>query len=300
MHRDLPKYFFNNTSGTSGLEVQSLAYFTACCNPAVVEIHHRVDFYVIIFFTEGHGRHSVDFETHTYEPGTLLFLTKNQVTAFTLNRKANGFLIYFTEAFYQQHQIQFNELLYTYPFNTGLYEPVLHLKSEINTFVDLFNSLQKDYMSNPTAQAQELHQCYLRILLLKIRMAHKKRYRQIVQADQGAIQLFIQFQRRVDESFTTNRNANFYCDALKVSFKKLNDLCKKLTQKTLKQYIDDRLILEAKRSLTYQQLNISEIAYNLGFEEVTNFTKYFKRHVRQSPLEFRQSLKKGFTIFEKD
>lgn len=53
------------------------------------------------------------------------------------------------------------------------------------------------------------------------------------------------------------------------------------------------MILKAKKLLVENQKNISEISYLLGFEEPTNFTKYYKKHTGFSPKEFKKSKKIG-------
>jgi AraC-like DNA-binding protein len=290
MNPDIPTYSFHNNRSELGFEILSLEYLLEASTPSMVEIPHRVDFYIIVMVTKGEGQHIIDFTPYRYEPGSIFFIAKNQVTSFGPNPDAEGFVVLFDEAFYQQNQINFNELFYSYPFNVGLYAPLFHLNSDKHSFIALFNAVYKEYENNAAPQAEEVYQCFLRILFLKISMVHKQFQHKQFHVDQLSIRLFIQFQKMVDDSLASNRNAVYFCDCLGVSFKKLNAICKKLTQKTVKEYIDERLVLEAKRALTYQQANISEIAYSLGFEEVTNFTKYFKRHVHQSPLEFRQSL----------
>lgn len=52
--------------------------------------------------------------------------------------------------------------------------------------------------------------------------------------------------------------------------------------------IDDRVMLEAKRLLAHTQDTIKEIGYTLGYDEPTNFIKYFKKHNGQTPVEFRE------------
>jgi AraC family transcriptional regulator, transcriptional activator of pobA len=58
--------------------------------------------------------------------------------------------------------------------------------------------------------------------------------------------------------------------------------------KTPKEIIDDRILLEAKRILAHTTESIKEISYYLGFEEPTNFIKYFKKHASVTPTEFRE------------
>ena len=75
-----------------------------------------------------------------------------------------------------------------------------------------------------------------------------------------------------------------------VSYKHLNEICKSVTGSTAKEVIDNLLILESKRHLAVSDISIKELSYEVGFDEPTNFVKYFKRHTQQSPAQFRKSL----------
>jgi AraC-like DNA-binding protein len=57
---------------------------------------------------------------------------------------------------------------------------------------------------------------------------------------------------------------------------------------TAKDYISTRINLEAKRLLTHTTMSVTVISDHLGFNESTNFTKFFKREVEQSPSDFRE------------
>ena len=57
--------------------------------------------------------------------------------------------------------------------------------------------------------------------------------------------------------------------------------------KSPKEMIDDRVVLEAKRLLLYSDSSVKEISHELGFDEPTNFIKYFRKHVAQTPNTFR-------------
>jgi AraC-like DNA-binding protein len=56
----------------------------------------------------------------------------------------------------------------------------------------------------------------------------------------------------------------------------LNEICKTATGNTVKQYIDNYLILESKRWLCVSDLSVKELTYQLGFDEPTNFQKFLK------------------------
>lgn len=87
-------------------------------------------------------------------------------------------------------------------------------------------------------------------------------------------------------------NPKFYADHLSVTPNYLNTLCKKVTGKTVGKIIRNRIILEAKRLLVNSEYTISQIAYDLYFEDNSYFTKFFKANTGLSPIEFRKSLNK--------
>ena len=99
---------------------------------------------------------------------------------------------------------------------------------------------------------------------------------------------FHQFMNLVEQQFNTTRNAVDYAEQLFITYKTLNVLCKRVTGSTAKQLIDDYTILEAKRRLTLDKKSVQELAYELGFDEVTNFTKYFKKHTLMTPSQFHK------------
>ena len=74
------------------------------------------------------------------------------------------------------------------------------------------------------------------------------------------------------------------------TYKHLNIVCKEVINKTAKQYIDEFVILEAKRNLVNSTIKSTELAYLMGFEESTNFVKYFKKHTGFTPNHFKKNM----------
>jgi AraC-like DNA-binding protein len=95
------------------------------------------------------------------------------------------------------------------------------------------------------------------------------------------------FRKYIEESYTKMRRVKEYCKNRGLSEKQLSRLVRQLTDKSPKQLMDERLILEAKRLLSHSGMSVKEISFSLGFEEPTNFNKYFKKHEKITPLQFR-------------
>lgn len=65
-----------------------------------------------------------------------------------------------------------------------------------------------------------------------------------------------------------------------------NRAVKETTDKATSQIIGERILQEANILLKHSPWNVSEIAYSLGFTEVTHFNNFFKKHVQLGPLKF--------------
>lgn len=85
------------------------------------------------------------------------------------------------------------------------------------------------------------------------------------------------------------RSASDFAEQLNVHVNHLNRAIKETTDKTTTQLIADRILQEAKVLLRHSQMNIAEIAFALGFTEVTHFNNFFKKHLAISPNKFRNA-----------
>jgi AraC family transcriptional regulator, transcriptional activator of pobA len=83
------------------------------------------------------------------------------------------------------------------------------------------------------------------------------------------------------------RTASDFANQLNVHVNHLNRSLKSITEKTTTELIADRILQESKIMLKHSNLNVSEIAFSLGFTEVTHFNNFFKKHTNLNPLKFR-------------
>ena len=91
----------------------------------------------------------------------------------------------------------------------------------------------------------------------------------------------------IDRSFAKEHQVQYYAGQLGISPNYLNVLSKKHLNKSALEMINERLILEIKRLLLRTDNDISEIAYKLGFNELSYFSRFFKRHTGTTPNGFR-------------
>jgi AraC-like DNA-binding protein len=95
----------------------------------------------------------------------------------------------------------------------------------------------------------------------------------------------------LEEYFRTEKLPSFYAEKLSITLKHLNRICNEILQKTATEVITDRVILEIKRMLIDKQLAVNEVAFKVGYEDYSYFSRFFKKQTGLSPTEFRNTVR---------
>lgn len=103
------------------------------------------------------------------------------------------------------------------------------------------------------------------------------------------LQSFLQI---LEENYQRPLGVEFYAEKLFMSTRNLNLICKNILHQTVSEIIETRKLIEAKNQLTHTNKNISEIGFDLGYNEKAYFTNVFKKRTGQTPSEFREEMKK--------
>lgn len=130
---------------------------------------------------------------------------------------------------------------------------------------------------------EALARCIL-LLLSRMRKAHQESD-SIGRAD---FDTFTRFRALVDARFRQQWSVAQYAGKLKMTESRLNRLCLRIGGKSAFELARQRLILEARRKLTYVPASVQSVAYELGFQDPAYFSRVFKRHTGMTPKQFRQ------------
>ncbi|MBQ0755964.1 MAG: helix-turn-helix domain-containing protein [Amphritea sp.] len=103
---------------------------------------------------------------------------------------------------------------------------------------------------------------------------------------------FRKFQNLIGYSVADKRPVSNYAAELRISATHLNRICRAVAGKSALNVIHDRLISEAKVNLAYTFQSVSEVAYKLGFEDTSYFSRFFKSHTGVSPKVFKERVRK--------
>ena len=102
-----------------------------------------------------------------------------------------------------------------------------------------------------------------------------------------AEEYFRQFTELLGEHYKHERSVGFYARQLCVTPKYLTTLIKRISGKSVSEWIDNYVILEAKTLLKYSNMSVQEIAYYLNFPNQSFFGSYFKRNAGMSPSQYK-------------
>ena len=249
---------------------------------------HRADFYHIFWFTHGSAVHTIDFEPISIQSDTLLFVGRNRVHIFDPG-EYDGWMLLFTDAFFVQTQEHARFLQNTILFHDLLDIPLINLREAGSDLILIFGQIRQELSQQP----DQLHAQLLRNMLHNLLMLadRERRLQGFSELKKGPdLDHTVSFTQLLEKQFTREKAVNSYASQLGITERRLQQATAAAVGKTPKQIIEERIVLEAKRLLAHSSQSVKEIGFALGFEEPTNFIRFFGRLQRQTPTAFRKSL----------
>ena len=248
---------------------------------------HKHNFYHVVFFTEGKGNHTIDFERFEVKPNQVYFMAPGQVHSWNFEGTAEGYIINFSASFYQSFLLRSDYLEQFFFFDGHAQESVIDVPKDIQTqIIAAFEAILTEAKSN-----SKMKMDLIRVLMLQIfiRIAQLRNEDILHTSENGYnYTLLSNFKRLIELNYNKLKLPKEYAALLYITPNHLNALCQDILNLSAGELIRNRIILEAKRLLVNLDLSISEIAYRLNFSDNSYFTKFFKKHVGITPDEFRK------------
>lgn len=274
--------FSSSLNANKGIEILRIEDFSntkSILDGLKIYQPHRVVVHAILLIDSSSIEYHLDFEDFTLINGDTVLVAKNRIQWFDEKVKVEGYIILFSDSFIEHYFSKSLQPIIHRLFNYHLTQPVYNCKLESEI-------LKKAISDEKTQQQIDMLSSYLATFLLQISRPEPILLKS--EFDRKYF-LFDMFKRRVDVTYRLTRDALSYANFLGISYKHLNEICKAMTDKTAKEFVDDHIMLEAKRLLVTTDLSSKNISYECGFDEPTNFVKYFKKSVGMTPTAFRKS-----------
>ncbi len=249
---------------------------------------HRHDYFTVVIPIKAKGIHNIDFNEYTLSDGQIFFVNEGQVHQIIEHERSLGYAIVFSADFLIRHNIPVSFIHDINLFAHFGASPPLLLAAV--TFKKVISYCEEIFLLQNEKQkfASEAISSYLKLILILCNNSCTHQPRATHETESGE-RLLKSFKELVNEKYTTWHSVKEYSESLFVSADYLNKVVKSLIGKTAKEYIQNRIIIGAKRLLFHTAFSSKEIAYELGFGEPAHFSSFFKKCTGQSPSNFKKS-----------
>ena len=248
---------------------------------------HRLSFYYFVFMYQGSTTCSVDLEEISVSDGQLVFGLPDQIFNNVLHNPDD-----------QHYALAFDEntlaqLPHSYPF----------LVNPFNSNKITFDAAARERVKGVVATLfQLLHApgmqrnaaiilAYLNTLLTELNSAYFEQHNSEDTFSNPKLSKYVAFKLAVETHLTEQHDVHTIAEKLAMTTSTLYGIVKEFSGVSPKEWMTNRLILEAQRKLRYSQLSAKELAYELGFSDPNYFSRLFKKSTGKSVSEFLADLR---------
>ena len=248
----------------------------------------RKGYYKIIWANEDSVNLIIDGYNFKLSKSQVLFCTP--VNVVQIDKDQTGIIaLVFNKEFYcirdHDHEVSCYGILF---YGSSLPSVISLNEKEENSYKMMYQILLEEFETKDTIQGEMLRVMLKRILIKSTRLIKKD----ISQPQLSTVKIDVirRFNVLVEEYFKEKHQVADYAAMLNISPKTLSNLFKMYSDKTALSFINDRIIVEARRLLLFSDKTSEQITYILGYNESGHFSKFFKKQVGVSPIEFRKNV----------
>jgi AraC family transcriptional regulator, transcriptional activator of pobA len=258
-------------------------------NKVSLHAHHNL---FQIFIIEN-GTTEIQYNEQKYEISAPAFITipKNVLHGFNHKEDVSGWIITLSDIVVEQ-------LLQ--PEAAVIFEmDAIHVTSldpEKSDLVEVYQTMKKcilEYQNNLPGKLLMLQSLVSQLMVQLFRLTEENN-KNIPESDNISKVYFRRFMQHVKKTYSFKKTVDDYAKDLNISTGHLNRICNAVAHKSPKEVIVAYFIAEAQVLLTHIEKTITEVAYQLGFEDPSYFTRFFKQKTGFSPKAFRE--KQGIKI----
>jgi AraC-like DNA-binding protein len=287
---DISQVSFKHSSGLRlGIELVAISELQKRASAVHFSKPQRADFYHLIGIHSGHTRTMVDFAAHPASAGHWVLVRPGQVMRYDFAQPWTGWLLVFRpESLFSagagastgEHTLQdcvaglqSHGVLAGAPLRSMRHAlRLMHLDAQLPVDVDIHNELMRLQLAALLLRLSACQDLEPRLApIASTALAHFGRFRQLLESD-----------------FAHAHQVQHYAQGLGMGEKTLSRACMAGAGMPAKECIAQRVALEAKRLLAHTTLSVQAIGLEVGFDDATNFVKFFKREVHVTPGAFRR------------
>lgn len=253
--------------------------------PNPVVFPHQHDHYSIIWVNSGRGKQNIDFQEINIKANSLYFISPNQLHLMDNWQSIKGYYLSFYEHCLENiDNTVLNELKY---FEELYFNSTLHVNSEYASLLDsYFKLLHTEFTLE--ASSNRIH--YLIYLILQTIKRIAGDSRPSIRSLPKDYEILLNFLSAIEKYYQSDWTAKDYAEELMITTNRLNRVVKKHLSISTSQFIINKKIQTANKMLTFTNKSIAEIAFEVGFQDPSYFTRLYKKNTGTLPNAFRLTM----------
>lgn len=252
---------------------------------------HRHDFYTVLLVKKACGSHFIDFVEHKMKPQIVFFVSPGQVHQVVINNKnPSGDILMFSDEYLSRNYINEEFISNLGMFSCNSETPPLEIPIDsFNKLVSISSAIKEEFENDSPFKFDSIA-AHLKLFLIECNKYSIKPLDNNPQTVQSGRPIVQNFRKLLNQNYAQWHQVNEYANAMNISPDYLNNVIKTNIGKTAKEMIFQRITLVAKRLGLHTDLSSKEIAYQLGYEDPSHFSKFFKKENGLSFSDFRRNL----------
>lgn len=241
---------------------------------------HIHDFEELILVTEGSLEHYIDLNVETVQLPAACYVSMGKMHKLIPHSDLRGWVINFKTEFIQESELQFYSNFFNatnIPLTSG---------GCLNRFNQLCSIIANEYRQENADLTAIRH--LVNGLMAMVDTERKRNLPIETTLKTSQIATFQSFLKILEDNFRRNEGVTFYAQKMNMSERNLNLICRNNFQKSVSEIIENRKLTEAKRLLIYSNKTVSEIGFELGYNEKSYFTRVFHQKTGATPTRFRE------------
>ena len=247
---------------------------------------HRHDHYFLLVLKKGKGKHTIDMTEYSIRNNSVFFLRPGQVHKLTLEPGCSGFLMQFGRDFYSAGKDSSKQVFRSAGLRNFCRLNKIHV-AKVFTLLELVSA---EYLKRQTGYIDVI-KSYLEIFFIELLRSRHSDSLKPAKNSAYLQERFEEFSELLETNIRRFKQVSDYAKLMNMSVYQLNSITRSVLGKTCSGLIDEQIILEAKRYLLANAGQVNQIAFHLGYEDISYFIRFFKKHTGFTPGAFREKFK---------
>jgi AraC family transcriptional activator of pobA len=288
----IPRFFLYGEpprdAGERFLHVETIADRSRVNDWRIQPHAHRDLHQLLVIFTGG-GEMEAESRRQPFRAPALLIVPAGVVHGFSFAADTEGYVVTLADTLLRdlaRDERSFRSL-FADATCSSLDEDPAHFQEFAQEFAETLPKLRRELIWSAPASAAAATARLTTLLVGAVRALHQPA--EVVSAAGNArAALVARLREKIETHLRGGLSVAQYAKLLNVTPARLRAACVEVTGKTPMRVLEERLVLEAKRNLTYTNMTIAQLAYYLGFTDPAYFSRFFSKLAGESPAAFRR------------